>query len=659
MTKPAFDLGVYPDSLNFPDTSVGESSVAQTILLTNTGYDDLEIFDIRTVGDFSTATPFPLLIGPGEYAAIYVTFSPLAAGSLSGGVYINTGDAAGEEFIELSGSGVASIAPSSELVTTIITATNVENWSPNFLRATTDAPVPAADGAVLIQVKIMATNTASPVQISFNADPALTIKNGDGDDIAIGGLVENTVVIGYRLNNTFRLLLDQQSAAIFARVHDVITILDDVSTYRDEAQAAQTAAAASAAKLIGTSESSLAISVASKEFTTQADKFFEAGTFLLITSDADEANYMHGVVTSYVGSTLTVDVQRVGGSGTFADWTIRVSGAAGVKGDMGDATTPASETVAGIVELATQAEGETGTDTTRVPPVAVVAAMIDAGLNTIDTTIADNSIAAVKLSDVALKSVGGLTPAADRLPYYTGEDAAALTPITAAGRALIDDADSAAQRTTLGLGTAAVLNVGENDGNLVQLDAVGLPAIDGSQLTGISAGSIVLLNSGTISNAANLNIGLTSFVGYRKFVLELVNWRCASDAYLQLLTSPNGGSSYDTGSTNYRYHIENGETSTGAASIVMMNVSNNGRQGNESFIGANYTIEFAGLENTALYSQFKFHGTYVSADGTSAHTFEHMVGGGVRWSTAIVDAIRLLYNTGNISSGSWALYGYL
>lgn len=55
----------------------------------------------------------------------------------------------------------------------------------------------------------------------------------------------------------------------------------------------------------------------------------------------------------------------------------------------------------------------------------------------------------------ALSSVGGLTPAADRIAYYTGATTAALATLTAFGRSLIDDANAAAGRTTLGLGTIA------------------------------------------------------------------------------------------------------------------------------------------------------------------------------------------------------------
>jgi hypothetical protein len=96
----------------------------------------------------------------------------------------------------------------------------------------------------------------------------------------------------------------------------------------------------------------------------------------------------------------------------------------------------------------------------------------------------------------SLTALDTLTPAADRLPYFTGAASAALATFTAAGRAIVDDPDAAAQRTTLGLGTIAT-------------QAAATVAITGGAITGIT--DLAIADGGTGASdaaTARANLGL-------------------------------------------------------------------------------------------------------------------------------------------------------
>lgn len=87
----------------------------------------------------------------------------------------------------------------------------------------------------------------------------------------------------------------------------------------------------------------------------------------------------------------------------------------------------------------------------------VVARNVDASGSGITVTSGDgvSGNPTVSLS-VALSTVGGLTPSADQVAYYTGNASAALTTLTAFGRDLIAAANASVARGNLELGSMAL-----------------------------------------------------------------------------------------------------------------------------------------------------------------------------------------------------------
>lgn len=111
-----------------------------------------------------------------------------------------------------------------------------------------------------------------------------------------------------------------------------------------------------------TSTSSVAIGTGSKTFTTNLASTataFAVGERVRVASSATPANYMEGAITSFSTTTLIIDVDYTGGSGTIASWTISAAGAVGATGATG-ATGPTGVTGATGPTGVTGATGPVG-----------------------------------------------------------------------------------------------------------------------------------------------------------------------------------------------------------------------------------------------------------------------------------------------------------
>lgn len=84
-----------------------------------------------------------------------------------------------------------------------------------------------------------------------------------------------------------------------------------------------------------TSTNSTTIAVGSKSFDVAANLAYTAGARVRITVSTDLTKFMEGVVASYSGNTLTVAVDTIEGTGTFASWNINVTGERGAAGSHG------------------------------------------------------------------------------------------------------------------------------------------------------------------------------------------------------------------------------------------------------------------------------------------------------------------------------------
>jgi hypothetical protein len=173
-----------------------------------------------------------------------------------------------------------------------------------------------------------------------------------------------------------------------------------------------------------------------------------------LDNDAATKSYVDSVNATYTADEITLTKQTVGSDQQFSiKNTYSGQNSITIVGTIGD----------GIWEATPVAIAHGGTGAT------------DASEARTNLGLAINSD--VQAYNAGLQSIAGLTTAANEMIYLTGSNTYATTSITAFGRSLIDDSDSNAARTTLGLGSFSTQNVPpgsgilRTDGGVVSIDS--------------------------------------------------------------------------------------------------------------------------------------------------------------------------------------------
>jgi len=237
---------------------------------------------------------------------------------------------------------------------------------------------------------------------------------------------------------------------------------------------------------------------------------------------------------------------------------------------------------------------------------------------------ADDSVTYAKIQNVTSGRVLGR--------FNAGAGDIEETQCTTAGQNILAGATAAAQRSTLGSGTT---------GDALFLSATAAAA---RSILGVDPGFALLIAETTATSIPQLDIDMSGYTAYRTKVLVIHHANPASAFPFSARISTDGGASFI--STNTYENVGN-------AIVDRVTLTNDVNVGTDSANGLSATIELWDTVNTVHKKIFHYETGF--QDSTGAIKFAN--NGSHETGISAYNAIRLFFNTGNIDTITYTLYG--
>lgn len=211
--------------------------------------------------------------------------------------------------------------------------------------------------------------------------------------------------------------------------------------------------------------------------------------------------------------------------------------------------------------------------------------------------------------------------------------------LTAAGLALLDDANAASQLTTLGVSAYIKTLLDDADAAAARATlSIGWETIEVAALTNVASYARTGLSPFRVLRAIGVAIPATNSVS--------AGWR----------TDANGGASYDAGITDYFVQDTRGKAAVASAAGPNANaiyLNDTTAISNSAGYGLWFNIHFFEF-NKATIGTMIFNAGYNDAAGV----LNNVSGAAFRNNTAARDAIEFKFTAGNISTGVMILEGF-